>query len=83
MIDFGDFINSQRGNVGFPRRKKKLIDIISNSPISLHKIRRKKKKKQDNNNERSTSVEEAKAKVRAIIENGKKCRQKKKSKKDD
>ena len=29
MIDFGDFIKSQRGNVGFPRRKKN-----RNIPIS-------------------------------------------------
>ncbi|MBO7452707.1 MAG: hypothetical protein J6U54_20450 [Clostridiales bacterium] len=59
MIDFGDFIESQRGNVGFPRRKKKKkIDEISNH---------------------SVSIEEAKEKVHAIIEKGKKRRRKKKS----
>ena len=31
MINFGDFIKSQRGNVGFPRRKKKINEIDWNS----------------------------------------------------
>ena len=31
MIDFGDFIKSQRGNVGFPRRKK-INEINLSSP---------------------------------------------------
>ena len=62
MIDFGDFIKSQRGNVGFPRRKKKNIDVISNQ---------------------SATVEEAKEKVRAIIERGKKRRRKKKKSNKD
>ena len=29
MIDFGDFIKSQRGNVGFPRHKKNRNILIS------------------------------------------------------
>ena len=62
MIDFGDFIKSQRGNVGFPRLRKKKINEISNH---------------------STSVEEAKEKVRNIIENGKKRRKKKKKNEDE
>lgn len=49
MINFGDFIKSQRGNVGYPRHKKIYIDDISNS---------------------STSIEEAKAKVQAILDSG-------------
>jgi len=62
MIDFGDFIQSQRGNVGFPRRKKKKIDTIDNH---------------------STTIEEAKEKVRQIIERGKHKRRKKKRQRDD
>lgn len=47
MINFGDFIKSQRGNVGYPRHKKMYVDDISNS---------------------STSIEEAKAKVQAVLD---------------
>ncbi len=49
MINFGDFIKSQRGNVGYPRHKKMRIDDISNN---------------------SKSIEEAKAKVQAILDSG-------------
>ena len=62
MINFGDFIKSQRGNVGYSRHKKIYIDDISNN---------------------STSIEEAKAKVQAIIDSGamkrKKIKKRKKS----
>lgn len=62
MINFGDFIKSQRGNVGYPRHKKMRVDDISNN---------------------STSIEEAKAKVQAILDSGamkrKKIKKRKKS----
>lgn len=65
MIDFGDFIKSQRGNVDYRRRKKIRIDDISNRP---------------------TTIEEAKAKVQAILDSGamkrKKIKKRKKHEKD-
>lgn len=60
MINFGDFIKSQRGNVGYPRRKKMYIDDISNN---------------------STSIEEAKAKVQAVLDSGAMKRKKIKTRK--
>lgn len=38
MIDFGDFIQSQRGNVGFPRHKQKKRDSQS---ISIEEAKAK------------------------------------------
>ena len=43
MIDFGDFINSQRGNVGYPRRKnkKEILEEIRNNPDKIEKAKAK------------------------------------------
>ena len=64
MIDFGDFIKSQRGNVGFPRRKK-------NRNIPISEITQ------------SGSIEEAKAKVQAIIDSGAATRKRNKRLRDE
>lgn len=60
MIDFGDFIKSQRGNVGYPRHKK------NKDKIEINTI--------DN----QARIEEAKEKVRKILESGASKRKKKK-----
>ena len=64
MIDFGDFIKSQRGNVGFPRHKKNRNILISEIT-------------------QSGSIEEAKAKVQAIIDSGAATRKRNKRLRDE
>jgi len=41
MIDFGDFIKSQRGNVGYPRHNKTFLEEIKSNPDKIAEAKAK------------------------------------------